>query len=58
MAMRSRRDPRRRYDLIYQPTPAELNSTEDALLPVHEEMAARIGQPTIDAVYGAVGFQP
>jgi C4-dicarboxylate-binding protein DctP len=44
--------------VIYQPTPAELEALKTALLPVHKEMAGRIGQATIEAVYGAVGFQP
>jgi len=44
--------------VIYQPMPAELEALKTALLPVHKEMAGRIGQPTIDAVYSAVGFKP
>ena len=41
---------------IYTPTPAEINEWRRALMPVHQEMASRVGQPTIDAVYKAAGF--
>jgi len=41
---------------VYTPTPAEINEWKKALMPVHQEMAARVGQPTIDAVYKAAGF--
>jgi len=41
---------------IYTPTAAETDEWKRALMPVHQEMAARVGQPTIDAVYKAAGF--
>jgi C4-dicarboxylate-binding protein DctP len=42
--------------LVYAPTPAELNAWKKALMPVHREMAARVGQATIAAAYEAAGF--
>jgi C4-dicarboxylate-binding protein DctP len=41
---------------VYTPTPAETNEWKKALMPVHQEMEARVGKPTIDAVYKAAGF--
>ena len=41
---------------VYTPTPAETNEWKKALMPVHQEMASRVGQSTIDAVYKAAGF--
>jgi C4-dicarboxylate-binding protein DctP len=41
---------------VYTPTAAETDEWKRALMPVHQEMAARVGQPTIDAVYKAAGF--
>jgi len=41
---------------IYTPTAAELTEWKKALMPVHKEMEARVGRPTIDAVYKAAGF--
>ena len=41
---------------VYTPTPAEINEWKKALMPVHQEMASRVGQSTIDAVYKAAGF--
>jgi len=41
---------------VYTPTAAEIDEWRRALMPVHHEMAARVGQPTIDAVYKAAGF--
>ena len=43
---------------VYALTPAETDEWKRALMPVHHEMAARVGQPTIDAVYKAAGFVP
>ena len=43
---------------VYTPTAAEINEWKRALMPVHQEMASRVGQPTIDAVYKAAGFVP
>jgi C4-dicarboxylate-binding protein DctP len=43
---------------IYTLTPAETNEWKTALMPVHKEMEARLGKPTIDAVYKAAGFTP
>jgi C4-dicarboxylate-binding protein DctP len=42
--------------VVYTPTAAEINEWKKALMPVHQEMAARVGQSTIDAVYKAAGF--
>jgi C4-dicarboxylate-binding protein DctP len=41
---------------VYTPSTAEIDEWRKALMPVHQEMAARVGQPTIDAVYKAAGF--
>jgi C4-dicarboxylate-binding protein DctP len=42
---------------IHEPTEAERKEMIAALLPVHKQMADRIGQETIDAIYKATGFQ-
>jgi len=42
--------------IVYTPTAAETNEWKKALMPVHQEMASRVGQSTIDAVYKAAGF--
>jgi C4-dicarboxylate-binding protein DctP len=41
---------------VHTPTPAETNAWKKALMPVHQEMAARVGQATITAAYRAAGF--
>ena len=41
---------------VYTPTADEIDEWKKALMPVHQEMAARVGQSTIDAVYKAAGF--
>ncbi len=41
---------------LYTPTDAELDEWKKALMPVHQEMAGRLGQPIIDAAYKASGF--
>ena len=41
---------------FYTPTADEINEWKRALMPVHKEMEARVGKPTIDAVYKAAGF--
>jgi len=41
---------------VYAPTPAELNAWKQALMPVHQEMASRVGHATIAAAYQAAGF--
>jgi C4-dicarboxylate-binding protein DctP len=41
---------------VYTLTAAETNEWKKALMPVHKEMEARVGKPTIDAVYKAAGF--
>jgi len=41
---------------VYTPTPAEILEWKKALMPVHQEMASRVGQNTIDVVYKAAGF--
>lgn len=43
---------------IYQPTPQERALLREAMLPVHQQMAERIGAPTIAAIYEATGFKP
>ena len=43
---------------IYTLTPAEVEEWKKALMPVHRDMASRVGQSTIDAVYKAAGFVP
>jgi len=40
---------------IYTPTEAERKMWVKAMLPVHNEVAARVGKDTIEAVYKAVG---
>ena len=42
---------------VYTPTAAEIDEWKKALMPVHQEMASRVGQPTIDAVYKAAGLR-
>ena len=42
---------------IHEPTEEERREMIAALLPVHKQMAALIGQDTIDAIYQATGFQ-
>jgi C4-dicarboxylate-binding protein DctP len=42
---------------IHVPTEDERKEMIAALLPVHKQMADRIGQETIDAIYKATGFQ-
>ncbi len=42
---------------IHEPTDDERKEMVAALLPVHKQMADRIGQETIDAIYKATGFQ-
>lgn len=41
---------------IYELTPDERALWIKAVMPVHREMAARVGQETIDAMYKATGF--
>ena len=43
---------------VYTLTPAEVESWKRALMPVHREAAARVGQATIEAAYKAAGFVP
>jgi C4-dicarboxylate-binding protein DctP len=40
---------------VYVPTEAERNAFKEALLPVHDKMASRIGKETLDAVDQALG---
>jgi C4-dicarboxylate-binding protein DctP len=42
---------------IHEPTEEERSEMIAALLPVHKQMAALIGQDMIDAIYQATGFQ-
>ncbi|MEP7103005.1 MAG: TRAP transporter substrate-binding protein [Burkholderiales bacterium] len=41
---------------VYTLTDAEKNEWKKALMPVHQEMEARVGKATVDAVYKAAGF--
>ena len=41
---------------LYTLTPAETNEWKKALMPVHQEMQARVGKATIDAAYKLSGF--
>lgn len=41
---------------VYTPTPAEIDAWKKALMPVHREMASRVGQATVAAAYKAAGF--
>lgn len=43
---------------VYVPSAAERMALKKALVPVHKEMASRIGQDIIDAVYKETGFDP
>jgi C4-dicarboxylate-binding protein DctP len=43
---------------IYTPTPAERLAFKKALVPVHQQMASRIGMDTIKAIYKETGFDP
>jgi C4-dicarboxylate-binding protein DctP len=40
---------------VYVPTEAERNAFKEALVPVHDKMASRIGKETLDAVDKAIG---
>ena len=41
---------------VYTPTPAETLAWKKALMPVHQDMQARVGRATMDAAYQAAGF--
>lgn len=41
---------------VYTPTPAETLAWKKALMPVHQDMEARVGRATMDAAYQAAGF--
>ncbi len=43
---------------IYTLTPAEVNEWKLALMPVHKEMASRVGMATVEAAYKAAAFVP
>ncbi|MEK8085037.1 TRAP transporter substrate-binding protein [Aquabacterium sp. A3] len=43
---------------IYQPTMGERFLLKKAMMPVHKQMASRIGQDTIDEIYKVTGFDP
>ncbi|GAB6049312.1 TRAP transporter substrate-binding protein [Hydrogenophilus islandicus] len=43
---------------IIELTPDEKLALKKALIPVHEEMASRIGKETIEMIYQATGFDP
>jgi C4-dicarboxylate-binding protein DctP len=42
--------------VVYMPTAAEMTEWKKALMPVHEEMASRVGKDTVAAAYKAAGF--
>ncbi|MFN3616585.1 MAG: TRAP transporter substrate-binding protein [Aquabacterium sp.] len=43
---------------IYQPTMGERFLLKKAMIPVHKQMASRIGQDTINEIYKVTGFDP
>jgi C4-dicarboxylate-binding protein DctP len=43
---------------VYVPTVPERAAWKKAMVPVHQEMASRIGADTIQAVYAETGFKP
>jgi C4-dicarboxylate-binding protein DctP len=43
---------------VFTPTPAEKVALKKALIPVHEEMASRVGKDLIQSIYKATGFDP
>ena len=43
---------------IYQPTMGERFLLKKAMMPVHKQMASRIGQDTINEIYKVTGFDP
>ncbi len=43
---------------VYTPTPAERLELKKAMIKTHREMAHRIGQEIIDAIYTETGFNP
>jgi len=43
---------------VYQPGIAERFLLKKAMIPVHKQMASRIGQETIDEIYKVTGFDP
>jgi len=43
---------------VYTPTDAEKLALKKALIPVHKQMASRIGEDTIKAIYKETGFDP
>ncbi len=43
---------------VYTPTPAERLELKKAMIKTHREMAPRVGQEIIDAIYAETGFKP
>lgn len=43
---------------VYTPTPAERLELKKAMIKTHREMAPRVGQEIIDAIYTETGFKP
>lgn len=43
---------------VYTPTPAERREFKKAMIKTHREMAPRIGQEIISAIYAETGFKP
>lgn len=43
------------FTVFHEPTDAELAAWREALLPVHDEMASRVGRDLIDRIYAATG---
>jgi len=43
---------------VFTPTPAERAALRAKLIPVHQEVASRVGKEQLDAIYQATGFKP
>ncbi len=44
--------------VFHEPTPEEMAAWRAAMLPVHDEMANRVGRDLIDRIYAATGHKP
>ncbi len=44
--------------VFHEPTPEEMAAWRNALLPVHDEMANRVGRDLIDRIYAVTGHKP
>jgi len=43
---------------VFTPTSAERAALRAKLIPVHQEVASRVGKEQLDAIYQATGFKP